>query len=256
VKRSEHKSLRRLLKFEEEEVSDATLKLRLLKSLKCTLKYEKQAWDSGAKLVAGVDEVGRGSLFGPVVAAAVILDPAYRIRGLRDSKLLDRESREKLAPRIRENCLAWAVAAVDVAIIDQINIYWASKRAMEDAVGKLALRPDHLLVDAMCLACECAQTPIVHGDALSASIAAASIIAKVERDAMMCEFDGMYPGYGLASNKGYSAPVHLKALREKGPTPMHRMSFAPVWLSTTPQEVLEFMAEETATQGPNSTDLD
>ena len=117
-------------------VSAATLKLRLLKRLKCTLKYEKLAWDSGAKLVAGVDEVGRGSLFGPVVAAAVILDPSYRIRGLRDSKLLDRETREKLAPRIREHALAWAIAAVDVATIDQINIYWASKRAMEVAVGK------------------------------------------------------------------------------------------------------------------------
>jgi ribonuclease HII len=256
VKRSDQKSLRRLLKFDEEEVSDATLKLRFLKTLKCTLKYEKQAWEAGAKLVAGVDEVGRGSLFGPVVAAAVILDPAYRIRGLRDSKLLDREMREKLAPRIRENALAWAVAAVDVAIIDQINIYWASKRAMEEAVGKLTFRPDHLLVDAMCLACECAQTPIIHGDALSASIAAASIIAKVERDAMMRELDEVYPGYGLASNKGYSAPVHLKALREKGPTPMHRMSFAPVWLSTAPQEVLGFMTEETAISAPNSTDLD
>ena len=256
VKRSNYKSLRRLLKFDEEDVSDATLKLRLLKSLKCTLRYEKQAWEAGAKLVAGVDEVGRGSLFGPVVAAAVILDPAYRIRGLRDSKLLDRETREKLAPRIRENCFAWAVAAVDVAIIDQMNIYWASKRAMEEAVGRLTLRPDHLLVDAMCLTCECAQTPIIHGDALSASIAAASIIAKVERDAMMREFDGIYPGYGLASNKGYSAPAHLKALREKGPTPMHRMSFAPVWMANAPQEVLEFMSEDTSTTVSDSTDLD
>jgi ribonuclease HII len=247
VKRSNHKSLRRLLKYDDEDVSEATLKLRFLKKLKCTLKFEKQAWDSGAKMVAGVDEVGRGSLFGPVVAAAVVLNPDYRIRGLRDSKLLDRETREKLAPRIRENSLAWAVAAVDVAIIDQINIYWASKRAMEEAVGKLTLTPDHLLVDAMCLECECAQTPVIHGDALSASIAAASIIAKVERDAMMREFDSVYPRYGLASNKGYSAPMHLKALREKGPTPLHRMSFAPVWMSTAPQELLEFMAEESPT---------
>jgi ribonuclease HII len=232
------------LDSDEAAVSPATLKLRFLKKLKCTLKYEKQAWVAGAKLIAGVDEVGRGCLFGPVVAAAVILDPAYRIRGLRDSKLLDQATREKLAPRIRENAIAWAVAAVDVAIIDEINIYWASKRAMEEAVGKLTMRPDHLLVDAMCLGCECAQTPIIHGDALSASIAAASIVAKVERDAMMREFDAVYPGYGLASNKGYSAPVHLKALREKGPTPLHRMSFAPVWMATKPQEVMEFMREE------------
>lgn len=228
----------------EKIVSKATLKLRLLKRLKCTLKYEKLAWQAGAKLVAGCDEVGRGSLFGPVVAAAVILDPAYRIRGLRDSKLLDRETREKLALRIREHAVAWAVAAVDVATIDQINIYWASKRAMEEAVEKLSLRPDHLLIDALRLTCDCAQTPIIHGDALSASIAAASIIAKVERDAMVSAWDPVFPEYGLASNKGYSTPRHLKILREKGPTPLHRLSFAPVWTSSAPQEVLEFMLED------------
>jgi len=227
-------------------VSKATLKLRLLKRLKCTLKYEKLAWASGAKLVAGVDEVGRGSLFGPVVAAAVILDPDYRIRGLRDSKLLDRETREKLAPRIRQHSLAWAIAAVDVATIDQINIYWASKRAMEEAVAMLPLPPDHLLIDALRLKCECRQTAIIHGDALSASIAAASIIAKVERDAMISAWDPVFPEYSLASNKGYSTPKHLKMLREKGPTPLHRLSFAPVWTSSAPQEVLEFMLEEDA----------
>jgi ribonuclease HII len=222
-------------------VSKATLKLRLLKRLKCTLKFEKSAWSAGAKLVAGVDEVGRGSLFGPVVAAAVILDPSYRIRGLRDSKLLDREAREKLAPRIREHALAWAVAAVDVATIDQINIYWASKRAMEEAVAMLSLRPDHLLIDALRINCDCRQTPIIHGDALSASIAAASIIAKVDRDAMISAWDPVFPEYGLASNKGYSTPRHLKTLREKGPTPLHRLSFAPVWTSSAPREVLEFL---------------
>jgi ribonuclease HII len=230
------------------QVSKATLKLRLLKKLKCTLKYEKAAWAAGAKFVAGVDEVGRGSLFGPVVAAAVILDPTYRIRGLRDSKLLDRETREKLAPRIREHALAWAVAAVDVATIDQINIYWASKRAMEEAVTMLALRPDHLLIDALRINCECQQMAIIHGDALSASIAAASIIAKVERDAMISAWDHVFPEYGLASNKGYSTPRHLKMLREKGPTPLHRLSFAPVWTSSAPQEVLQFMLEEQAAE--------
>ena len=165
---------------------------------------------------------------------------------MRDSKLLDRETREKLAPRIREYALAWAVAAVDVATIDQINIYWASKRAMEEAVAMLNLRPDHLLIDALRLNCECQQTPITHGDALSASIAAASIIAKVERDAMISAWDPVFPEYGLASNKGYSTPKHLKMLREKGPTPLHRLSFAPVWTSSAPQEVLEFMLEENA----------
>jgi len=224
-------------------LSPSAAKLRLLKTLRCTLRYEKKAWANGARMVAGVDEVGRGSLFGCVVAAAVILDPAYRVRGLRDSKLLDRETREKLAPRIREHALAWAIAAVDVATIDQINIYWASKRAMEVAVGKLTLPPDHLLIDAMRISFECAQTPIIHGDALSASIAAASIIAKVERDAMITAWDPVFPEYGLASNKGYSTPKHLKMLREKGPSPLHRLSFAPVWTSSAPQEVLEFMLE-------------
>ncbi len=230
----------------DKTVSKATLKLRLLKRLKCTLKYEKLALAAGANLVAGVDEVGRGSLFGPVVAAAVILDPSYRIRGLRDSKLLDRETRERLAPRIREHALAWAIAAVDVATIDQINIYWASKRAMEEAVGMLTIRPDHLLIDAMRINSDCRQTPIIHGDALSASIAAASIIAKVERDAMISAWDPVFPEYSLASNKGYSTPKHLKMLREKGPTPLHRLSFAPVWTSSAPQEVLQFMLEEEA----------
>ena len=130
-------------------VSAATAKLRLLKSLRCTLRYEKKAWDTGASAVAGVDEVGRGSLFGPVVAAAVILDPGYRIRGLRDSKLLPAERREVLAERIREHSIAWAIAAADAACIDQINIYQASRVAMRDAVSQLVPACDYLLVDAL-----------------------------------------------------------------------------------------------------------
>lgn len=225
------------------KLSASAAKLRLLKRLHCTLKYEKQAWDGGALLVAGVDEVGRGSLFGPVVAAAVILDPRYHIRGLRDSKLLPAERREILAVRIREHAVAWAVAAIDAACIDQINIYQASRVAMQNAVLQLQPRPDHLLVDAMRLHCELPQHPIIHGDALSASIAAASIIAKVERDRMICEWDPVFPAYDLASNKGYSTPRHLAALREHGPSPLHRQSFAPVWNAPVPREVLAFMLE-------------
>src|ERR1700689_4745429 len=127
----------------EKPLSPAAAKMRLLKKLRCTLKFEKLAWQSGAQLVAGVDEVGRGSLFGPVVAAAVILEPSYRIRGLRDSKLLPAERREILAARIREHAVAWAVAAVDVARIDQINIYHASRLAMREAVTQLAPAADH-----------------------------------------------------------------------------------------------------------------
>jgi ribonuclease HII len=226
------------------KISAAAAKLRLLKKLRCTLKFEKRAWLTGAQLVAGVDEVGRGSLFGPVVAAAVILDPAYRIRGLRDSKLLPAERREELAVQIRQHTIAWAIAAVDSARIDQINIYHASRLAMLHAVQRLTPAAHYLLVDALRLDCEIPQQPIIHGDALSASIAAASILAKVERDRMISEWDPVFPTYGLASNKGYCTPRHLAALREHGPSPLHRQSFAPVWSAPVPQEVLGFMLEE------------
>jgi ribonuclease HII len=227
-------------------LSRSAAKLRLLKRLRCTLKYEKKAWACGAHLVAGVDEVGRGSLFGCVVAAAVILDPAYRLRGLRDSKLLLPERREMLAERIRERAVAWSVAAVDAARIDQINIYQASRAAMREAVQGLAPAPDHLLIDALKIECDQPQDAIIHGDALSASIAAASILAKVERDRMMREWDAVFPEYGLAAHKGYSTPKHLAKLRELGPTPLHRQSFAPVWQNPVPQEAFAFMDDEEA----------
>ncbi len=225
--------------------------MRLLKTLRCTTRYEKQAWEAGAKLVAGVDEVGRGSLFGPVVAAAVVLDPNYRIRGLRDSKLLPEPRREQLAARILEHCICWAVAAVDAARIDQINIYHASRQAMVEAVAQLSPAPDHLLVDAMRIECDCTQTPIIHGDALSASIAAASIIAKVERDRLVRAWDPVFPVYGLASNKGYYTREHIRALREHGPSPLHRQSFAPVWMAASPQAALEFMLGGEADEAVN-----
>ena len=236
-------------------LSASAAKLRLLKRLRCTLRYEKKAWANGAELVAGVDEVGRGSLFGCVVAAAVILDPSYRVRGLRDSKLLLPERRQVLAARIREHAVAWSVAAVDAARIDQINIYHASRAAMREAVLRLAPTPDHLLVDALRLDCEMTQDAIIHGDALSASIAAASILAKVERDRMMCEWDVVFPAYGLASHKGYSTPRHVAALREFGPTPLHRQSFAPVWQNPVPQEAFAFMEEDEALQEIEAEDL-
>jgi ribonuclease HII len=222
--------------------SASAVKLRLLKTLRCTMKYEKIAWAQGARMVAGVDEVGRGSLFGPVVAAAVILNPGDRIRGLRDSKLLVAERREVLSERIRERAIAWSVAAVDAETIDRINIYQASRLAMREAVVRLAEAPDHLLVDAMRLDLELAQQAIIHGDALSASIAAASIVAKVERDRMMRELDTVYPQYGLASHKGYCTPQHLAALREHGACPLHRQSFAPVW-NAPEQEEFDFAEE-------------
>jgi ribonuclease HII len=230
----------------EFSLSPSAAKLRLLKKLHCTLRYEKKAWEAGAVMVAGVDEVGRGSLFGPVVAAAVILDRGYRLRGLRDSKLLVPERRELLAPRIRAHAVAWAVAAVDAARIDQINIYQASRLAMREAVMRLEPAPDHLLIDAVRLECHLPQKAIIHGDALSVSIAAASILAKVERDRMMCEWDAVFPEYGLRSHKGYSTPQHLAALLEYGPTPLHRQSFAPVWSNGEGQEAFKFIPQEEA----------
>lgn len=194
----------------------------------CGLRFEKQAWAEGWSLVAGVDEVGRGALFGPVVAAAVILNPEDRIRGLNDSKLLAPPERERLDRHIRKRALAWAIAAEDAGAIDAINILQASRCAMLAAVEALTLRPDGLLIDAVTIDWPGPQRPIIHGDALSASIAAASIIAKVYRDALMQRWDAVFPAYRLGSNKGYSTPDHLAALSRCGPTPLHRHSFAPV----------------------------
>jgi ribonuclease HII len=195
---------------------------------RCSARFERGARKCGWQRIAGLDEVGRGSLFGPVVAAAVILDPKRRIVGLDDSKKLTAERREVLAVRIREHALAWEIAAVDSSRIDAWNIYQASRIAMTEAVSRLAISPDYLLLDAMQLDVLIEQKSLIHGDALSVSIAAASIIAKVERDRLMCEWDRVYPQYGLAQHKGYATPEHLSALRTHGPSPHHRYSFAPV----------------------------
>src|SRR5436309_3673974 len=178
--------------------------------------------------IAGVDEVGRGSLFGAVFAAAVILSPDRPVRGLNDSKQIDPERREVLAERIRERAVAWAVAAVDAATIDRINIYQASRLAMKLAVEKLKPAADFLLIDALFLDVPIAQRALIQGDARCQAIAAASILAKVERDACMCEWDAVFPDYGLARHKGYSTPEHSDALASHGPTPLHRLSFEPV----------------------------
>ena len=194
----------------------------------CSSRYERQARQCGWQRIAGLDEVGRGSLFGPVVAAAVILDPRRRIVGLDDSKKLTPERREHLARKIREHALAWAIAEVEARRIDAWNIYQASRQAMAQALHRLRISPDYLLLDAMQLDVMTEQRSLIHGDSLSVSIAAASIIAKVERDRLMVEWDRIYPHYGLAQHKGYATPEHLAALRTHGPTPHHRFSFAPV----------------------------
>lgn len=178
--------------------------------------------------IAGADEAGRGSLFGPVVAGAVILNPRRRIVGLDDSKKLSRERRCELAERIEQHALAWATAEIDASRIDAWNIYQASRQAMMVAISQLGPVPDYLLLDAIELDLPIEQKSLIHGDARSVSIAAASILAKVERDRRMEEFDRLYPQYSLAQNKGYGTPDHLEALRRFGPTPLHRFSYAPV----------------------------
>jgi ribonuclease HII len=208
-------------------LNSAVLKSAAMRK-RCSSRFEREARKCGWQRIAGLDEVGRGSLFGQVVAAAVILDPKRRIVGLDDSKKLSAERREVLAMRIREHALAWAIAEVDARRIDAWNIYQASRQAMAEALRQLKISPDYLLLDAMQLDVLIEQKSLIHGDALSISIAAASIIAKVERDRRMIEWDGIYPQYGLAQHKGYATPEHLAALQAHGPTPHHRFSFAPV----------------------------
>jgi len=183
----------------------------------------------GLLLVAGVDEVGRGPLAGPVVAAAVILDPARPIVGLADSKKLSEARREALAPIIREQALAWALGRAEVEEIDAINILQASLLAMRRAVLALSVAPEFALIDGnRCPDLPCPAEAVVKGDSRVAAISAASIIAKVARDHEMVALDAQYPGYGLAGHKGYPSPVHLAALQQLGVTPIHRRSFAPV----------------------------
>jgi len=195
---------------------------------RCQGKFERQARLQGYLNVAGVDEVGRGALFGPVFAAAVILPEEHRLRGLRDSKMLPAERREVLAERIRERAIAWTIGAADAFEIDRINIYQASRLAMRRAVEKLQPAAGFLLVDAVEIDLPIPQQALIHGDALSQCIAAASILAKVERDACMCAWDKVFPQYGLKNHKGYSTDEHWKALQQFGPTTLHRFSFWPV----------------------------
>jgi ribonuclease HII len=195
----------------------------------CGWKLEREARQLGFLRIAGLDEVGRGPMFGPVVAAAVILPLGYRLPGLTDSKQLTAKQREEFETEIKAHAIAWSVSVIDVEIIDRINIRQASLLAMRTAVERLALGPDYLLIDGSdTIDWPCPQQSVVQGDATSKSIAAASVLAKVHRDRLLVEFDAVYPGYGLARHKGYCSPEHLDALGRLGPTPLHRKSFAPV----------------------------
>ncbi|MBB5057557.1 ribonuclease HII [Granulicella aggregans] len=219
---------------QKKSVKSAAAKQRMLKQLICSDAPEQALRYAGFERIAGVDEVGRGALFGPVVAAAVILPQRIAhlaTSGLKDSKQMLREDREAMDAKIRSVAIAVSVAEVSAEIIDAINIYQATRLAMRLAVEGLPIDPDHLLIDAMRIDHLCAQTKLIYGDSLSLSIAAASVVAKVHRDALMRELHEVHPQYGLASHKGYATPEHRRALKEHGPCPLHRRTFAPVALS-------------------------
>ena len=192
------------------------------------LAYEKECYARGMELIAGVDEVGRGPLAGPVVAAAVILPKGSKIPGLNDSKKIPKSKHKEIYEAVLQEAIAIGIGVKDNQVIDQVNIYEATKLAMMEAIGQLEPQPQHLLIDAMKLDLSIPQTSIIKGDANSLSIAAASIVAKVTRDQMMEDLDQLYPGYNFAQNAGYGTANHLAGLHKLGVTPIHRRSFEPV----------------------------
>jgi ribonuclease HII len=194
------------------------------------LQFELELWKQGVRRIAGVDEAGMAPLAGPVVAATVILPRRYKLAGLDDSKkIINEHKRQELASQIKRDAVCWSVGRTEAEEIDRINIYQSGLLAMQRAVEGLRVKPDFLLVDARTIPhCPYPQKGIIHGDALSASIAAASIIAKTTRDDFMIEMDRTYPGYGFAAHKGYPTLDHLRALKKLGPIPIHRKSFGPV----------------------------
>ena len=192
------------------------------------LKYEKKLYKKNITLIAGVDEVGRGPLVGPVVAAAVILPKNYKLDGLDDSKKLSEKKREKLFPIIMKDAIAVGIGEVSAKEIDEINIYEASRKAMMIAIDNLSVKPEYILVDAMPLFTDTPHEAIIHGDALSLSIAAASVIAKVTRDKMMIELDKVHPEYGFKKHKGYPTKAHLEALKKYGSLENYRFTYGPV----------------------------
>ena len=192
------------------------------------LQYEKELYEKGIELIAGVDEVGRGPLIGPVVAAAVILPINYKLDGLNDSKKLSEKKRDEFYKIINRDALSIGVGIIDEKVIDEVNIYEATKLAMKNAINSLNIKPNHVLIDAMPLEIDTPTTSIIKGDAKSLSIAAASVIAKVTRDKMMYELDNKYPMYGFGSHKGYPTKKHLEALKEYGLIEGYRKTYAPI----------------------------
>lgn len=199
--------------------------------LEAMLSYEKALYKKGYQAIAGIDEVGRGPLAGPVVAACVILPKYCKIKGLNDSKKIPKAKHETIYQAVKEKALAIGIGIIDNQLIDEVNIYEATKLAMLEAIKQLEgqlTQPDYLLIDAMTLDIAIPQQSIIKGDANSLSIAAASIVAKVTRDQMMANYDRIFPGYGFAKNSGYGTKEHLDGLRTHGITPIHRKSFEPI----------------------------
>lgn len=196
--------------------------------LETMLRYEKELYSQGKTLIAGVDEVGRGPLAGPVIAAAVILPNNCKIRGLNDSKKIPKKKHREMFKAVQDQALAIGIGIMDNHVIDQVNIYEATKLAMQEAIAQLTPQPEHLLIDAMKLDLPISQTSIIKGDANSLSIAAASIVAKVIRDDLMAEYDQQFPGYDFTTNAGYGTAKHLEGLDRYGVTPIHRKTFEPI----------------------------
>ena len=192
------------------------------------LKYEKELYDNGINLIAGVDEVGRGPLIGPVVAAAVILPKNYKLEGLTDSKKLSEKKRDKFYEIIKRDAISIGIGLMDEKVIDDVNIYEATKLAMKEAINNLDIKPEHILIDAMPLELSIPTTSIIKGDAKSESIAAASVIAKVTRDKMMYDLDKEYPMYGFKNHKGYPTKKHIEALKEYGLIDGYRKTYQPI----------------------------
>lgn len=225
LRKDERKGAQKIVQaYERKRIKEAMLE-EMHDKMTC---YESEARANGANVIAGVDEVGRGPLAGPVVACAVILPENFKLLGLTDSKKLSKTKREEFAKRIKEEAIAYSISMVHATEIDEINIYQSTKKAMCQALTLLDKQPDHVLVDAMTLPLEISQTSIIKGDQKSISIAASSVLAKVTRDQYMEELESQYPQYGFAKNAGYGTKEHLQALKTNGVTKEHRKSFQPV----------------------------
>ena len=225
LKQDERSGVQKLLLKRQKEIQaelDEDLRLEYM------LRYEKELYSQGFQAIAGIDEVGRGPLAGPVVAAAVILPPNCKIKGLNDSKKIPKKKHEEIYQAVLDQALSVGLGIMYNQTIDRVNIYEATKLAMKEALSKLSLKPDYLLIDAMKLDVEIPQESIIKGDANSLSIAAASVVAKVTRDKLMADYDKEYHGYDFAKNAGYGTRSHLQGLERSGVTPIHRKTFEPI----------------------------